>query len=130
LMVVYVDTSVALAHLFAEDRCPPDSLWQARLVTSRLTHYEAWNRVHARAAGESHGPVLRAILDRIAIVELTAPALARALEAFPRPVRTLNALHPASIEFLRQQGLDVRLASYDERMLATARLLGIDVLDV
>ena len=46
-MVVYVDTSVALAHVLAEDRRPPESLWQETLITSRLTHYEAWNRAHA-----------------------------------------------------------------------------------
>jgi hypothetical protein len=40
-MVVNVDTSVALAHVLAEDRRPPESLWQETLITSRLTHYEA-----------------------------------------------------------------------------------------
>jgi hypothetical protein len=30
--VIYLDTSVALAHLLAEDRRPPDSLWAGTLA--------------------------------------------------------------------------------------------------
>jgi hypothetical protein len=41
--------------------------------------------------------------------------LARALEPFATPVRTLDALHLASIEFLRKRNQSVELASYDDR---------------
>lgn len=61
---------------------------------------------------------------------MTPAALERALRPFPRPVRTLDALHLASIEFLREQGLVVHLASYDDRMLVTARLLGIAIAEL
>ena len=44
-------------------------------------------------------------------------------------VRTLDALHLASIEFLRGQRQEVTLASYDLRMLAVARKLGIPVME-
>ena len=40
--MIYLDTSVALAHLLAEDRRPPDALWKESLVTSRLLEYELW----------------------------------------------------------------------------------------
>jgi hypothetical protein len=53
--VIYLDTSVALAHLLAEDRSPPESLWQEPLIASRLLEYELWNRIHARGLGRSHG---------------------------------------------------------------------------
>ena len=43
--------------------------------------------------------------------------------------RTLDALHLASIEFLRGQRQEVTLASYDLRMLAVARKLGIPVME-
>lgn len=46
--MIYIDTSVALAHLLAEDRSPPDSLWDAGLVASRLLACELWGRIHAR----------------------------------------------------------------------------------
>jgi hypothetical protein len=45
-------------------------------------------------------------------------------------VRTLDALHLASIEFLRGQGQKVRLASYDERLTAAARRMGIPLAEV
>jgi hypothetical protein len=61
----------------------------------------------------------------VALIELAPPVLARALEPFPIPLRTLDALHIASAEFLRERGLTVELASYDERMLAAARVLRI-----
>lgn len=53
------------------------------------------------------------------------PVLERALEPFPIPIRTLDALHLASILFLQSQRQMVELASYDSRMLAAARSLRI-----
>ena len=38
----------ALAHLLAEDRRPPASLWSETLVASRLLEYEIRTRLHAR----------------------------------------------------------------------------------
>lgn len=58
---------------------------------------------------------------------MAPPVLARALEPFPAPVRTLGALHLASIDFLRSQGQNVRLASYDERLPSAARALDTEV---
>jgi hypothetical protein len=51
--VIYVETSVALAQLLAEDRCPPEHLWDAQLVSSRLTEYEVWTRINAERLGDS-----------------------------------------------------------------------------
>ena len=53
--------------------------------------------------------------------------LARALEPFPSPVRTLDALHLASIEFLRGQGQAIQLASYDDRLNVAAKALGVPI---
>jgi hypothetical protein len=71
--------------------------------------------------------MVRALLGRVALLELAAPVLARALEPFPMPVRTLDAFHLASLEFLKSHGQTVRLASYDERLLSAARRLGVEV---
>ena len=128
--MIYLDSSVALAHLLAEDRKPPDALWREPIVASRLLEYEVWNRIHARKLERSHGDDVRALLARISLIELAPPVLGRALEPFPLPVRTLDALHLASIEFLRSRRQDVRLASYDERFLAVARALGVPVFAV
>lgn len=128
--MIYLDTSVALAQLLAEDRVPPPSLWKEPLVSSRLLEYEVWTRVNARRLTRSHGEVVRLLLGRIALLELAPPVLARALDPFPRPVRTLDALHLASMEFLRGLGQKVALASYDDRLVASARRLGITIADL
>jgi hypothetical protein len=78
-----------------------------------------WNRIHARRLDQSHGDAVRALT--VALLELAPPVLARALDPFPIPVRTLDALHLSSIELLRQRQQNVELASYDERLIAGAR---------
>ena len=123
--MIYLDTSVALAHLLSEDREPPEALWRESLIASRLIEYEIWTRIHARKLTRSHADEVRALLGRLAFVELIAPVLSRALEPFPKPVRTLDALHLASIDFLHRQGQPVTLASYDGRMTEAARSLRI-----
>jgi hypothetical protein len=123
--VIYLDSSVALPHLLAEDRSPPEAIWKAPLISSRLLEYEVWNRLHARGLGRSHGNEVRALIGRLALIELDPPVLARALEPFPVPVRTLDALHLASIDFLRSRRQAVELLSYDERLLTAARALRI-----
>ena len=121
--MIYLDTSVALAYLLAEDHAPPDRLWQEPLISSRLIEYEIWTRIHARKLTRSHADEVRSLLGRLALIELAPPVLARALEPFPKPVRTLDALHLASMDFLRKQGQSVTLASYDDRLINGARAL-------
>ncbi len=125
--MIYLDTSVALAHLLAEDRRPPDSLWTQPLVASRLMEYELWTRVHARGLTESHGDLVRQMIVRISFLELIGDVLFAAKEPFPVPVRTLDSLHLASLHFLQHQGVAVSLASYDARLLAAARALKLPV---
>lgn len=128
--MIYLDTSVALAHLLAEDRRPPDALWAEPLVASRLLEYELWVRLNARGLTSSHGEGARRIVERVAIVELLPNVLARALEPFPTPVRTLDALHLASFAFVLERDPRLRLASYDDRLVASARALGYGVAEV
>ncbi|MEX0805875.1 MAG: PIN domain-containing protein [Candidatus Binatia bacterium] len=125
--MIYLDTSVALAHLLAEDRSPPDKIWSEPLISSRLAEYEIWTRIHARKLARSHGDEARSLLGRIAFIELSPPVLSRALEPFPKPVRTLDALHLASMDFLQKQGQTVSLASYDDRLINAARALRITI---
>ncbi len=123
--MIYLDTSVGLAQLLAEDRVPPPALWREPIVASRLLEYEIWIRLHARGLGRSHGEAARDLLARVTFVELMQPVLERALAPFPTPVRTLDARHLASLEFLRSRRQEVALATYDERLKAAARALRI-----
>jgi predicted nucleic acid-binding protein len=127
--VIYLDSSIALAHLFGEPRQGSASLWEQKLVSSQLLEYEVWNRIHARAATHVHQEA-RVLIGRMLLFELDVTRLARALDPFPIPVRTLDSLHLATIEYLRAQGNDVALASFDRRMIAGARALGIPLYQV
>lgn len=125
--MIYLDTSVALAHLLAEDRAPEPELWDEELVSSRLLEYELWSRLHGQDLGASHGDVARLLIGRLALVELSASVLDRARQPFPSPVRTLDALHLATASFLREQGYRIRIATYDARMSDAATAMGFEV---
>ncbi len=125
--MIYLDTSVALAQLLAEDRKPPAALWSESLVSSRLLEYELWTRIHARKLAGSHGEGVRGLLARVAFVELERQVLSRALEPFPAPVGTLDALHLASAEFVRDHEQAVAVASYDAQMIRAARAMGLEI---
>ncbi len=127
--MIYLDTSVALAQLLGEDRCPPEAMWAEPLFSTRLIEYEIWTRLRAKKLGRSHADDASALLARVAMIELAPHVLARALEAFPVPVRTLDALHLASLVFLRAQRQDAKLASYDDRLVAAAEALRIPIYD-
>jgi len=89
-----------------------------------------WNRIHVRGLSHSHAEEVRALIGRVALIELAPGVLARALEPFPVPVRTLDGLHLASMEFLRDHSQSLELASYDDRLVAAARALGIPIHDL
>ena len=128
--MTYLDTSVALAQLLAEDRRPPESLWREELISSRLLEYETWTRVNNLGLARSHAEDVRELLSRVAFVELTPAVLERALEPFPVPVRTLDAIHLASVDFLWRNGQKVDVASYDERLVKAVRALGFATMEL
>jgi len=125
--VIYLDTSVLLAQLLAEDRVPAAGFWEETLVSSRLLEYETWTRLNAFGLAGTHGEDARDLLGRVALLELLPQVLARALEPFPAGVRTLDALHLASLTFLQEQGQRVTLATYDGRLGSAAAVLGFAV---
>ena len=113
--MIYVDTSVALAQLLAEDRTPPAALWAEPLVSSRLLQYELWNRIHARGLGSSHGEDVRHLLGRIALLELTSSVLARAVDPFPVAVRTLEVTWPEMAKVPVTDGLIAAAGDVSDR---------------
>lgn len=130
MSLVYLDTSVALAQLLAEDRVPDERLWDESLIASRLLEYELWTRVHARRLGPTHGDLVRELVGRVSLVEVVGPVVQRALEPFPAPVRTLDALHLGTAIFLRAQLRELSIATYDDRMRRVAQALELPLYDV
>ncbi|MGA0598937.1 PIN domain-containing protein [Enterovirga sp. CN4-39] len=122
--MIYLDSSVALADILTEARRPPRDFWQQPFASSRLLQLEVLNRLFARRAGPYRLRRAEDILDRVELLELTEHAVARALQPFPVPVRTLDGLHLAAMSFLRERGAPLTLASYDARLIAAAQALG------
>jgi predicted nucleic acid-binding protein len=63
----------------------------------------------------------------VSFTEMSETVLVRALEPFPIGVRTLDALHLATMAFIRGSGETVELASYDRRPRAAAQEVGISI---
>ena len=123
--MIYVDTSVALAHLLAEDRRPVAEFWNEPLIASRLLDYEIRTRLNNLRVAAAAREIAEALTQRIALIELVPEVVQRARKNDPVQLRTLDALHLASVEFLRGQGVALELATYDERMRAAASKLKI-----
>ena len=123
--MIYLDSSVAMARLLFERRAPSLLFWEQKLVSSRLLEYEVWNRLYAYGADRSNQEAAQALLMGIALFEMERSVLARALKPWPVPIRTLDALHLATAEYLHRQGEAIELASYDNRLLTAAAALGI-----
>ena len=118
-----------LARLFAEDRSPPDGFWSQTLVASRLLEFEVFNRLHARADAASYAVDARQLVDRVNLLEMSEAVLGRALLPFSPAVRTQGALHLATMDFLRGQGLSIAVATYDQRLAQAAVGLGFALAD-
>lgn len=125
--MIYLDSSVALAHILSEELQPPDELWVEPVFSSRLLLFEVWSRLHTYGMGESHAEEAGAMCAGITFIDMTPDILRRALDPFPAPVRTLDGMHLATADHLKSGGNIVRLASYDKRMNAVSQALGIDL---
>jgi predicted nucleic acid-binding protein len=126
--VIYVDSSVILAAVLAEDTHPAPAFWEGDLAGSRLAEYEVLVRLNAYGAGAEHVQYARELLARLALIELGAAVLERATQPFPSPVRTLDALHLATCAYLSSRTRPLVLATYDVRLGEAARAIGLEVL--
>ncbi|MCE2407629.1 MAG: PIN domain-containing protein [Pseudomonadales bacterium] len=130
--MIYLDTSVVLAYLFAEKRQPPNHLWRETLVSSRLLTYEMWTAIHARGLVDTHGESARSMIGQVALLELTPNVLAWLIDAMPSrmTLRTLDEIHLATCIYLSNQGQSIALASYDLRMTNAATTLKIPLFEL
>ncbi len=96
-------------------------------MSSRLLIYEVWNRVHNLGLGDHLAEAIDDLFAEFHWVELAPLALERVLRPFPLPVRTLDALHLATADYLRSLRSGIRVATYDERMAEAGRKMGLDL---
>ncbi len=106
------------------------SLWSQAAISSRLLEYEIVVRLNARQATPKVHSVARALLNDIELITLDPPSLELALHPFPVPLRTLDAIHLATLLFLQGRGLKLKLATYDRQLTRAAQTLGIPLAKV
>jgi hypothetical protein len=137
LPTLYVETSALLRVALEGDAGLRRRFVAAdRLVTSGLTWVEADRALRRALAakrfrGGTHARARGWIDDFLASCDeivLDASVLSRARQTFPvEPVRTLDALHLASVLAWDQAVDRITVVSCDDRVRANARALGFDV---
>jgi len=129
-VATYVDSSVVLAYLLKEDRRPVPGFWARELTTSRLTEYEVYSRLHRQRRLDPSLSHAAELLGLPLTLDLSPEVLERAKHPFPIPLRTLDALHLASADWLRTQGFPVEFATYDARLRHAALVMGFGVVEM
>jgi uncharacterized protein len=136
-LITYIDTSILLRLAFHEPNHLAD--WQRieRRATSRLTRVEALRTLDRRLAQGGLGTsefadrraFVLALLAGIDLVAVSHGILERAEQAFPTPLRTLEAIHLATALALAARG-PVRFATHDAELAIGARAVGLTVVGV
>jgi predicted nucleic acid-binding protein len=130
----YVETSALLSALLERDAATRKALrGSGRRVTSTLTLAEAQRAVtRIRASGQitprqerALTRALRTFAARCDLVTVSDEVLTRAGRAFPvEPVRTLDAVHLATLELLGEPPSLITIVSRDQRVRANAAAMG------
>jgi predicted nucleic acid-binding protein len=132
--VRYIESSALVAALLERDSDALKSVRaRGRKVTSALTIAETARailraRAAARLTADQERAAVRALRRferRCFLVAVTDPILARVRRPFPvEPVRTLDAVHLATTEFLGEPPPLVTIVTRDARVRDNARALG------
>jgi hypothetical protein len=138
-MILYAESSAVLRWLFNDvmaDQIFDDLVDATKVVCSRLTLVEC-RRAARRALSESR--IVEAQLSEVlsvfaqsaarwAVLELTPDVAERAGGRFPvEPVRTLDAIHLASMGVLRESLPELVVLSTDARVRENSAQLGFEV---
>ena len=123
--MIYLDTSVVLAELLNEDRHPPASFWSAAKTSSWILEYEIIVRLNGLGLPAASIKGASDFLKSVKLIDLDGSALSRALQPFPVPLRTLDAIHLSTALFLQGRGIKLQLATYDKRLARAAKAVGV-----
>jgi predicted nucleic acid-binding protein len=130
----YIESSALLAALLEQDESALQALREdGERVTSALTFAETARalvraRLAERISVSDEQACLRAIDQvrrRCAVAAVTDAVLLRAGRPFPQePIRTLDAIHLATVDLFGEAPQLVTVVSRDQRVRANARALG------
>ncbi len=126
--MIYVDSSVVLATLLEEQRRPSEQFWQAPRVASRLMELEVRVRSTDRPLTNHAEQDLDDLLARVQFVEIERESVALLYQKPPKGVRTLDAIHLATLSYLNSGQRSIPLATYDRRLAAAAESMGFTVI--
>jgi predicted nucleic acid-binding protein len=137
---VYVESSALLTWLLGEPRAHHviSALNRAQaVVTSVLSLVEVERALHRavyqRTLTAGQAERLRGMLERgkasWILMEVSEEVRTRAGGVFPaEPIRTLDAIHLATVLIFMRAFPDLQLLTFDQRILDNARPLGIDTI--
>jgi hypothetical protein len=135
-MVGYLDSSVLLRHILLGDSSIYHVLSYDQIISSELIEIESKRVIHRyRIEGDidDEGFItaqerLHNVLAGISLIALSSVVKKRAMEAFPVHVKTLDALHIASVLVFTeaQNDKNVIIFSFDSGMNRCAKALGFD----
>ena len=133
----YIESSALVAALLEHEADALKSLRApARQITSALTLAEAARAIMRARVGERLTPdaeraavrALRRFERRCYVVAVTDDILARVRRPFPvEPVRTLDAVHLATVESLGEPPQLISVVTRDRRVRENAKALGYAV---
>ena len=133
----YIESSALVAAFMEADVAAQRTIRaQGRRITSALTLVEAHRALlRARATGRVTADQereairgLRTFARRCALVAVSDEVLLRAGRPFPvEPIRTLDAIHLATVELLGETPQLVTIVTRDERVASNGRALGYTV---
>lgn len=126
--MIYVDSSVALATLLEESRRPDDAFWNAECIASRITDLEVRVRSVGRIPPERVTDDLEELFAHWEWIELTPETAGLLYLKPPAGLRTLDAIHLATLDFANREIGKTSLATYDRRLAAAAESMGFTVI--
>lgn len=126
--MIYVDASVVLASLFGEAKRPNDLFWSGPRLASRLTDLEVRVRAAARPAAVKPEVALHEVMSKVRFVEITMRTVELLYTNPPKTLRTLDAIHLATLAHLNRGPRNIPLATYDQRLATAAVSLGFTVI--
>jgi predicted nucleic acid-binding protein len=119
---------VALAEVFSEQRRPKEGFWDLPLVASRITDLEMRTRAAAIGQLQANAAVLDEISSAITFADIGRKNLELLYSGRTGALRTLDAIHLATLDFFNREIAETQLATYDRRLAAAAASMGFTVI--